>query len=174
MQFKMNFSVEDAEAAHREWGFNCGPGAICGLLGMPPSALRPHMGDFEEKRYTNPTLMYSVLRSLNRTFEVVYRGDSRAMLQPVVQSVNGLVRIQWDGSWTRPGVPMAARYRQTHWIAVRTDDSGAVYCFDVNMVNYGGWCKLEAWEEFVAPWIIANCVANGTGIFWPTHVLEVR
>src|SRR5687768_1685881 len=104
----------DTEAA-REWGFNCGPGALCAVLDKTPDELRPHLLDFEQRGYTNPTLMVGILRGLGVAHHRVWRCDL-PVPDPVYPKF-GLVRVQWAGPWTKPGVPMAVRYRKTHWIA---------------------------------------------------------
>ena len=72
--------------------------------------------DFEEKRYTNPTLMKSILRSTGtRSRWRVLKGDCDFSDWPAL----GLVRVQWDGPWCNDGVPIAARYRHTHWVGSR-------------------------------------------------------
>lgn len=60
------FDVDETDQAAEAWNFSCGPGAVCGLLEMTPEELRPHLFDFEQKGYTNPTLMFDVLRKLER------------------------------------------------------------------------------------------------------------
>ena len=49
---KPRFTAEAADRAYDEWGANCGPGAIAAICGLTLDELRPHMGDFEGKRYT--------------------------------------------------------------------------------------------------------------------------
>ena len=51
------FTLEDAERAGDEWGLNCGPAAIAAMNGLTLEELRPHLGDFEQKRYTNRHLV---------------------------------------------------------------------------------------------------------------------
>ena len=58
------FTYEDQQAANAEWAANCGPGAVAAMTGLTLTELRPQMGDFERKRYTNPTLMWEVLNRL--------------------------------------------------------------------------------------------------------------
>lgn len=60
----LRFNAADVQAAHRDWGCNCGPSAIAAALGMTLGELRPHIHDFEAKGYTNPTLMYRILDGL--------------------------------------------------------------------------------------------------------------
>lgn len=51
----------EADRAYDAWGCNCGPGAIAAIMNMRLDAIRPLLGDFERKRYTNPTLMWEIL-----------------------------------------------------------------------------------------------------------------
>lgn len=68
----IRFDVDAAEAAHAQWGFNCGPAALCAITGKTPTEIRPYMGEFERKGYTNPTLMAAALRHLGLRFERRY------------------------------------------------------------------------------------------------------
>jgi hypothetical protein len=163
---KIKFTIDDAQAAADEWRFNCGPGALCAVLDMTPVQIRPLLGDFERKGYTNPTLMTDTLRRAGRAFRVKYRGDAPAAKIPVLRL--GLVRVQWGGPWTKPGVPMAARYRETHWIAVAGSE-----IFDINAMCVGGWMPARDWTHALAPWLIREAVPRGDGTWWPTHALEL-
>ena len=167
----VRFTRDDAEQAGNEWRFNCGPGALCAVLGMTPAELRPHMLDFEAKGYTNPSLMYGVLDKLGVQYRQCYRGDGPASGHTLYPRF-GLVRIQWGGPWTKPGVPMRARYRQTHWIATRGEPS-AREAFDINAICVGGWLPWTEWATQLAPWLIREAVPKGSGEWWPTHSIEV-
>lgn len=172
------FTLDDAQAAADAWGFNCGPGALCAVLGMTPDEIRPHLLDFEGKGYTNPTLMANILRGLNIPFRRKYECavgpvDNRPL--PGDWPRFGLVRVQWGGPWTAPGVPMRARYRHTHWIAVRMDgDSGRREAFDINALCVGGWLPFYEWANELVPWLIRECVPKGNGEWWPTHCWEIN
>lgn len=161
------FTIDDAEAASDEWNFNCGPAALCAVLNRTPAELRPHLLDFEQKGYTNPSLMFSILKKLGVQHRQTYRGDNLTP-DPMPHVEYGLVRVQWGGPWTRLGVPMAARYRQTHWIAM----AGAEV-FDVNAMCVGGWLPYAEWADQLVPWLIRECVPKGDGTWWQTHVIEV-
>src|SRR3990167_150016 len=104
------FNLADADRAHDEWGANCGPGALAAIMGMTLDEVRPHMGDFESKGYTNPTLMFYAMESVSARFRTRSLASNVKLLG---WPVYGLARIQWEGPWTKPGVPMAARYRHT-------------------------------------------------------------
>lgn len=160
------FTAADADRAHAEWGANCGPGALAAIMGMTLDEVRPHMIGFEAKRYTNPSMMNEALRSIGRPWRKIGAN----------WPAYGLVRVQWEGPWTKPGVPMVARYRWTHWIGA--DDGqhpGNPGVFDINaMANGSGWTSRADWAAHIAPWIIENCVPGGDGRWHVTHALEVE
>lgn len=95
----------------------------------------------------------------------------------------GLARVQWEGPWTAPGVPIAAAYRHTHWIGAR-DIKGdgpimfeppyAVEIFDINCMCVGGWVPLSEWSGAVVPWLLKECQPKATGGWWLTHTVEIR
>lgn len=166
------FTEADSQAAYDAWGFNCGPGALCAILNLTPTELRPLMGDFENKRYTNPTLMQEVLHRSGKKYRQTYRSDKPVQKLPPVE--HGLIKIHWGGPWTKPGVPMQARYRQTHWIGVR---SKSAEVFDVNAMasQGGGWLKVLVWETQLVPWLCGNGgVPKWDGTWWATNAIEVE
>jgi hypothetical protein len=111
----VRFDIDDAQAAVDEWGFNCGPGALCAVLNKTPSELRPHLGDFEQKGYTNPSLMASILRNLNvrftRHFECRDDASPDNAKDFDFYPRFGLIRIQWAGPWTKGGGTVPQRLR---------------------------------------------------------------
>ena len=160
-----------------DW-LNCGPGALCAALGTVPSEIEPHLLDFKAKGYTNPTLMLDTLDRLGVEHRIVFRSDD-----PGAKAVFprlGVVRIQWGGRWTEPGVPMRVRYRQTHWIAVRRIRQGKELLFredeewfDINYIHHGGWMKRRVWEDQMSEWIIKELVGDGkNGLWWRLTVLR--
>ncbi|GAB4368177.1 MAG: hypothetical protein Kow00114_27290 [Kiloniellaceae bacterium] len=164
----LRFTAAEAATAYDQWGANCGPGAIAAICGLSLNDLRPHLGTFERKRYTNPTLMWQVLKALGVMWTLQTNGTQ-------AWPVYGLARVQWEGPWTRPGAPRRARYRHTHWVAAqrrpgRPDDVGI---FDINCMNAGGWVGLKDWAEVVVPWILKECEPQADGRWHLTHVVEV-
>ena len=115
------YSAGEAEAAYDDWGANCGPTAIAAICGLTLDELRPRLGAFESKRYTNPTLMWAVLGRIGAEYRLVRPPDRWPIF--------GLVRVQWEGPWTAPGVPMRARYRYTHWVGAQVTPGGRVGIF---------------------------------------------
>lgn len=166
----VQFDRDTAQAAADEWGFNCGPGALCAVLNMTPADVRLIMGNFEKKGYTNPTLMYAALQKAGVKHETTYRGDKLFIFPPVNF---GLVRVQWGGPWTEPGVRFAARYRYTHWVAMR-NQSHRQKVFDINAICQGGWISFREWEGELMPWLAEQTVPKWNGEIWPTHVIEIN
>ena len=172
----IRFTEAEAHAAHDAWGFNCGPAALCGVLGLRPEQVRPHLLGFEERGYTNPTLMYDALRSLGVTFtKRVTPADSKTNVFPRL----GLVRVQWAGPWTQPGVPMRARYRKTHWVGTfwsspPPDAPSEEFVFDINAAGVGGWIRFDEWSLKLVPWLLKQCEPKADGEWWITHSLEVE
>lgn len=159
------FTAEDADRAYETWGCNCGPSAIAAIMGLTLDEVRPLMGDFEAKRYTNPTLMWATLGRIGRPW--------RKLRSPLDWPAYGLVRIQWHGPWMGEGVPMAARYRHTHWVGAGRR-SGEIGVWDVNaMGNGSGWCRLEHWAGKLVPYILEHAVPRSDGKWSMTHVVEV-
>jgi hypothetical protein len=169
----LRFTEEDANEAWEAYGFNCGPAAICAICGMTPEEIRSHLGDFELKRYTNPTLMWKILENLNVRIKGI-RG-----LADNVPKLSwprwGLARVQWEGPWTAPGVPIKARYRQTHWIGVNSTNPSDIGIWDVNCLNNGnGWVSLSNWESIIVPAILKACHPKADGRWHLTHTVEIE
>ena len=173
----VRFTLEDAQRASDEWGANCGPGAIAAICGMTLDELRPHLGDFESKRYTNPKLMFETLGRLQPILGFSLNIRSTGALQ---WPRFGLARIQWEGPWTAPGVPVPARYRHTHWVGCSSDPdfpskpgTEEPNIFDINAMCVGGWIPLSEWSESLVPWLLKECEPNANGKWHLTHVIEV-
>lgn len=166
------FTAAQVDTAYEEWGFNCGPGALCAVLSLTPDQLRPHLVEFEQKRFMNPTHVFSVLRRLDIRHRLTYKGDEPSIRYSRFPRY-GLVRVQFDGPWTKPDVPIAARYKHTHWISVQRDQLGGIVVFDVNAMEWGGWLPWTEWEEKVLSLLLSG-QARATGQWWATHSIEIR
>jgi hypothetical protein len=156
-----SFTLADAEAAAVAWGANCGPGALAAVLGLTLEDVRPHLVDFTRKGYTNPTMMLDALRSLG----VVWSHATADWPD------GGLVRVQWEGPWTAPGVPVRARYNYTHWVGSRQGAAG-IEIFDINCICAGGWVPLAEWRDEVVPWLLRECYPRANGRWHTTHRLK--
>lgn len=175
------FNAAEVEAGNDAWGCNCGPAAFAAILELTLDETRRYFGtEFEAKRYTNPTLMFAALRGALGNPPARWRvlPGSRAVDASVGWPAYGLARIQWEGRWTQPGVPIAARYRQTHWVGVarRTPAADAldIGIFDVNAIGNGsGWCSLFDWSSKLVPWILES-YPGANGRWHVTHAIEVE
>lgn len=167
---RVPFTYEDAERAYDEWNCNCGPAALAAVLGMTLDAVRPLIPGFEQKGYTNPTMMFEALKQAPCLFHCIYRGDEP---HEVFWCDRGLMRVQWSGPWTKPGVPMAARYRATHWVGLRSSEDLGHEVFDVNAMCVGGWLPFKEWSEQLVPWLLREVHPKADGRWWPTHIIVV-
>lgn len=165
------FNLEDVCRANDEWGCNCGPAAVAAIMDMTLDDARPHMSDFEAKGYTNPTTMFAALKNIGRPWrEIGPRDHTVGRPWPTY----GLARIQWEGPWTKPGVPMRARYRSTHWVGSASREDGAIGVFDVNAIGNGsGWVSLKDWARIVVPSILET-FKRADGKWYITHAIEVE
>jgi hypothetical protein len=168
------FSLEDACRAAEEWGANCGPAAIAAVMGMTLEQVRPYLGEFERKGYTNPTLMFETLDRIGRPWRRIGKAAPSF----------GLARIQWEGPWTEPGVPARVAYRHSHWVGwCRRSRYGDEAVFDVNALGgprvstrdrFDGWVCYAHWSTLVVPFILANCEPKANGRWHVTHGIEVE
>lgn len=166
------FTADDAQAAFDSWGANCGPGALAAVMGLSLDAVRQHLVGFDAKRYTNPTMMRAALDSMHASYQWK---AGRFGLFPSY----GLARVQWAGPWTKPGVPAAAAYRHTHWVASQMPDRSVsnphdVKIFDINAIGVGGWIDLPVWSGQLVPWLLKQCAPKSSGEWWLTHVVEIK
>jgi hypothetical protein len=168
------FTLEEVERARDEWGLNCGPAAIAAMNGLTLEELRPHLGDFESKRYTNPTLMWGILKNIGAKWRTRPVRDILAKPRSAWPSY-GLARVQWEGPWTAPGVPIAARYRHTHWVgAMLAQGSDEHSIFDINCICEGGWVPLAEWSTYVVPWLLKQVEPKASGVWHLTHIVEIE
>lgn len=162
------FTADDAQRAHDEWGSNCGPGALAAITGKTLDQVRPHLEGFDDKGYTNPTMMWGALNSMKIRW-------SRRRKHQLNWPHYGLCRIQWGGPWTEPGVPARVAYRHTHWVgAEAADDLSYVRIFDINAMSVGGWISLQEWGQQLVPWLLEQCEPKASGLWWITHVADVE
>lgn len=169
----MNIRFTEQDADTCGYRFNCGPSALCAALGLTPAEIRPHLLDFESKGYMSPTMMMRVLKGLGVGYDTMYRGDipGRQNLD-LTEGEVALVRVQWSGPWCNHGVPMAARYKATHWIAAGVKGTG--WAYDVNAMldegNCNGLISYRNWAEQLVPWLIKELRPKADGDWWITHI----
>lgn len=124
------FSRADSDAANEAWGANCGPHSLAAALGLTLAQVRPHLGAF--RGWMSPTMIARALASLGAPYRL-RQGLRTSTLCP------GISRVQWEGPWLDPGVPPAAAYAHTHWVA---HVGGWVLC---SVVDPSGWVAIADW-----------------------------
>jgi len=137
MKLKLMFNAADANAANDAWGANCGPLSLAAALALDLPTVRTFIPNFEQKGYTNPTMMEAALVKAG----IRYTRTTKLMTQVPCEGLN---RIQWEGPWLKPGVPPMAAYGYTHWIAY---SEGRVFCSAVVLI---GWLPMAEWREEIA------------------------
>ena len=158
------FGKAEANLAAFRWGMNCGPGAFAAVCNVGLGEARRHLAGFDRKKYTNPLMMFRALDSL---------GIDWWKVKPVGWPDYGLVRIQWLGPWTEPGVPVRRRYRHTHWVGTYLGRNDRAI-FDINAIGSGGWVNVGNWADILVPWLLEACEPEANGEWRVTHGLEVR
>lgn len=162
-ELRYPFTQEQANAAADSWGCNCGPAALAFACQKPLDAARYAIVDFDRKRYTSPSMMRAALAELRREIVTVRRPTRDEMFS----HLPSLVRIQWTGPWSKPGVPAVAAYRHTHWVCCWLEgpeiEGGPPLVFDVN----GGVLHVSDWENEIVPLLLPK---DGDGKWHPTHV----
>lgn len=174
VRMQLRFTEADANRASDEWGANCGPGAIAAVCGLSLDELRPHLGEFEAKGYTNPTLMWQVLGNLGVDFKVRTH-QHNPFAREIDWPAFGLARVQWCGPWTGPKVPARVAYRHTHWVAaLRIEGEPEPAVFDINAMRADGWIRLSMWRDTLVPWLLEQCEPKASGEWFLTHSVEIR
>lgn len=141
----LKWTPAESDAAHDEWGANCGPHSLAAALGKSLTEVRPHIGDF--KGWMSPTMIERALRSMEVNFH-----PAKNICTPLL--CNGLNRIQWHGKWLNPGVPARVAYRHTHWVA---HSNGWVLC---TACDPYAWQLDQVWRAWLSchqpPWHVTH------------------
>lgn len=122
-------SPTDFEEAHAQKGAMCGHGALAAALGVSVMAA---MAFFDQGGWVNVPMMKDAIQRSGHLWQRVDKPN---------EGSDGVILIQWEGPWTRPGVPPAAACKYRHWIATR---QGKVW--DVNTQT---WDSQDEWKTVV-------------------------
>ena len=141
---KLYFGEQDVIRANKQWGCNCGPAALAAALGLTLEQVRPFMGPFELRGYTNVINMRQSIAEAGGSIVRTYEG------WPPIGV--GIVRIQWGGPWIINGKPARWAARQSHWVATWRNPQSWLYVFDVN----AGLQPIDVWEDSVVPAIVQS------------------
>lgn len=128
--------------ANANWDATCGPHALAAAIGATLEQLRPIFAVCSYKGWTSPAIMEKALRFA----QVAWSVHELKTQEPGHSSI---LRVQWEGSWLNPGVPIAAAYAHTHWIAHKR---GWVLCTAIAPAT---WIPFQWWKQEVErlhPW----------------------
>lgn len=154
-----------------DWDPNCGPGALAGILELSLDDVRSHMGDFEEKGYTNVGTMRNALKSLGVPFENRKNSDF------VPWPSRGIIRVQWGGPWMDEKAHWTEKLWHSHWISCINESKPGedleIWVCDINCTILGGWVSYEQWALAVVPWLLENLEQKSDGTWFITHVIEI-
>ncbi len=160
MAMRYTFDEEEMAAAAKAWGCNCGPSALAFALQIGLDPVHKAMPEFDARGYTSPTMMKAAIDRLG--------WGMLPVADPQIEHMCGrdvrLVRIQWAGPWTAPGMNPRWAYGQTHWIATYPTE----LVFDCNC----GSVTLEKWIREVVPHITSH-IKRANGQWFPTHVWRI-
>lgn len=141
------YTRAESDEAAEGWGANCGPHSLAAALGLTMNEVRDCRTMLDFPGWTNPTRIEDVLRELDVPFQ--RRSELRTKT-----FCSGINRVQWEGSWLNPGVPVAAAYAHTHWVA---QYSGHVLCA---MLDGAQWLPIADWSAEVErrgkPWHVTH------------------
>jgi hypothetical protein len=169
-RYSYTFSEEDAERAAKEWGCNCGPTALAFATRRHIEAVKDAIPCFTEKGYTSPTMMKAGLANLKVKYRAMLCArNADSLLGELDQSLS-LVRIQFTGPWTAPGMNPKWAYWHTHWIAAWREVSSMMLSATVFDVN-GGIRLLTDWEDKILPALASGQKRDGG--YFPTHVWRI-
>jgi hypothetical protein len=165
VQLTYSFTEEQAKQASDEWGANCGPNALAFVLQKTIGEVRTLIPDFERKRYTSPTMMKSALHAAGRLF-TNWAPEEQNLFHV---DFAALVRVQWTGPWTAPGMNPRWAYGYTHWIATWRNGSDHLPAGDLVFDVNGGIRTFESWKTIIVP-ILTGLHKRGDGGWKPTHI----
>lgn len=147
---------EDFQRANAEWGCNCGPSALAVAARVGLDTVHQAIPGFDDKQYTSPSMMLASVENLGRQ---IRRGEG-----PINWDTPSLVRIQWEGPWSKPGMNPRWAYRFTHWVAAFGWFGTGHFVFDCN----GGMRTFGSWDAEIAPAIMAT-IPRASGTYRVTH-----
>lgn len=106
---ELMFNYEQSAWAHDTWNATCGPHSIAAATGKSLEEVRAILTP-KFKGWMNPTMLAEALKAL----DVPHTLTNGLVTKDLCHGIN---RIQFEGPWLKPGVPAAAAYAHTHWVA---------------------------------------------------------
>ncbi len=179
----LKFTQQDAEDAWNLWGFNCGPAALCAAIGLTPNAIRPvfeAIGFTDIRRFTSPTMMKRALEKCGVSWnDNNVQGGNNPTPWTDFPLRLGLVRIQWEGPWTKKGANPKWAYTHTHWISVckpKTWDTNQAILYELDPIVFdinGGLMRFDQWRDEIVP-LLTKAIPRADGDWYVTHCWEIQ
>lgn len=130
----LRFTQADSALAHTHWKASCGPHSIAAACDLTLEEVRRALPLY--KGWMSPTMVGETLHTLGQSY-TLRKGLKTQEL------CTGINRIQWEGKWLNPGVPVRAAYFHTHYVAHR---SGWVLCTACLTAQ---WIPVHLWRRIL-------------------------
>lgn len=119
----------DFQEAHEKHQAMCGHGALAAVLSKPVMEVMPY---FDKGGWVNvPIMKQAIEKSGHRWTRCSKPGEGQ----------EAVILLQWEGPWTKPGVPAAAACKHRHWVATRR---GLIW--DINTEI---WQPQDEWKQII-------------------------
>lgn len=110
------YTLLESAQAHAEWNAMCGHHSIAAAVGVGLDAIRD--AGVPLKGWMSPTMITRTLEALHVQFTQRHLSPARSPANVLSAPSPQILRMQFEGSWMRPGVPVGAQYQRTHYIAL--------------------------------------------------------
>lgn len=157
---KIPYTVEESETANREWMASCGHHSIASAAGVSLADVKAACSKL--CGWMSPTMIEETLLALGCRYSVVKGKFSGKPASRINE--RWIMRVQFEGSWLKPGVPAGAAYQRTHYIA-----AGDGLVMDT-MRHSNVLCTAEEWENLQAENVAK--VKSATGYYF-THLWQI-
>ncbi len=138
------YTSQESAAAHAEWKASCGHHSIAAACNIPLNKVKEACPKLTG--WMSPTMVSQTLEKLGKCPRC-YK-ENKTMNQPPDHIV-AICRLQYEGRWMEPGVPMAARYKETHYVAIVGGALVMDTTHDTNILL--PWERWKSWaDEYTA------------------------
>lgn len=161
------YTVDEANHAHDTWNAMCGHFSIAVATGFTLEEIRTCGIPINPGGWMNPTMISATLRSLSVSHHKVPVTQTPEEEFKLLEHLKlaAVLRIQWEGSWLNPGVPVGAAYQRTHYIAYK---DGTVMD---PMFDPGICIRWQDWLQIVRDELVPQ-IKKATGYHF-THVWTI-
>lgn len=144
------FTEAQSQRASAEWKASCGPHSIAAACGLTLDQVKAVLPEFQG--WMAPTLMEQTLLCLGQEFQLTKLAAS----EKSIILCEGINRIQWEGPWLKPGVPVRAAYRHTHWVACSQGMVLCTACLPATWITWEEWVSFHFEEAPTSPFYVTH------------------